>query len=154
MNYTRVTPQGKTIENNDERDIDYDEWSYFHDPNTGTGIVVNHFRDQGQPELNVYVVSPDKVDNNDWHSDMVGITHTNCQYLKKGEIETAKNNIECLVCDGRYTEQRPSIEICPHCGNTDKMQTIYLMPKCPECEGHNLNSDATLCFDCSNVRAV
>ena len=50
--------------------IDYDEWNYFHDPDSGVGIVVNHFRDGGDPELNVYVVPKGKVANNDWHSDM------------------------------------------------------------------------------------
>ena len=31
---------------------------------------MNHFRDGGEPLLNVYVVPKDKVANNDWHSDM------------------------------------------------------------------------------------
>ena len=55
-------------------DIDYDEWSYFTDHDSGIGIAVNHFRDEGEPLLNVYVVPKDKVANNDWHSDMVDIT--------------------------------------------------------------------------------
>ena len=50
--------------------IDYDEWGYFTDHDSGIGIVVNHFRDGGEPLLNVYVVPKDKVANNDWHSDM------------------------------------------------------------------------------------
>ena len=54
----------------DTRDIDYDEWSYFTDPDSGIGIVVNHFRDGDEPLLNAYVVPKDKVANNDWHSDM------------------------------------------------------------------------------------
>jgi hypothetical protein len=58
----------------DTRNIDYDEWGYFTDHDSGIGIVVNHFRDEGDPLLNVYVVPKDKVANNDWHSDMEDIT--------------------------------------------------------------------------------
>ena len=51
--------------------IDYfDEWEYFQDPDSGIGIVVNHFRDENFPTLNVYVVPKDKVANNDWLNDM------------------------------------------------------------------------------------
>ena len=53
----------------------FDEWEYFHDEvGSGIGIVVNHFRDEGVPQLNVYVVPKDKVANNDWLNDMVDIT--------------------------------------------------------------------------------
>lgn len=31
--------------------------------------------------------------------------------------------IECLICMGIYTED---VDVCPHCGNADKQQTIYL----------------------------
>jgi hypothetical protein len=55
---------------------DYDEWDYFEDPDSGIGIVVNHFRDGGDPLLNVYVVPKNKVANNNWHSDMEDITYT------------------------------------------------------------------------------
>jgi len=48
----------------------YDEWDYFEDPHTGVGIVVNHFGEEGENNINVYVVSPDKVKNGDWHNDM------------------------------------------------------------------------------------
>ena len=58
----------------------FDEWEYFQDPDSGIGIVVNHFRDEcigssgellkGVPQLNLYVVPKDKVANNDWHNDM------------------------------------------------------------------------------------
>ena len=54
----------------DNRHIDYDEWDYFEDLESGIGIVVNHFRDGAEPVINVYVVPKDKVANNDWHSDM------------------------------------------------------------------------------------
>ena len=55
--------------------LDYfDEWGYFTDPDSGIGIVVNHFRDGDFPTLNVYVVPKDKVANNDWLNDMVDIT--------------------------------------------------------------------------------
>jgi len=65
------------------RDIDYDEWSYFEDPDSGIGIVVNHFRDGGDPLLNVYVVPEDKVANHDWHSEMIDITHMSIQARKE-----------------------------------------------------------------------
>jgi hypothetical protein len=55
---------------------DYDEWDYFEDPDSGIGIVVNHFSHTTGPSLNVYVVPKDKVANNDWHSDMADITFT------------------------------------------------------------------------------
>ena len=56
--------------------IDYfDEWEYFQDPDSGIGIVVNHFRDENFPTLNVYVVPKDKVaNNNSWHDEMIDIT--------------------------------------------------------------------------------
>ena len=51
--------------------IDYfDEWEYFQDPDSGIGIDINYFRDEGEPQLNVYVVPKDKVANNDWLNDM------------------------------------------------------------------------------------
>jgi hypothetical protein len=48
----------------------FDMWNYFLDEDIGVGIVVNHFRDDGNPEVNVYVVPEDKVANNRWHDDM------------------------------------------------------------------------------------
>ena len=48
----------------------FDMWNYFLDEDSGVGIVVNHFRDDGNPEVNVYVVPEDKVANNRWHDDM------------------------------------------------------------------------------------
>jgi hypothetical protein len=62
---------------------DYDEWDYFEDPDSGIGIVVNHFRDGGDPLLNVYVVPEDKVANHDWHSEMIDITHMSIQARKE-----------------------------------------------------------------------
>lgn len=34
--------------------------------------------------------------------------------------------IECLKCHEIYDEKLPEVEICPHCGNDDMTQTIYL----------------------------
>ena len=56
----------------------YDEWGYLEDPESGIGIVINHFRDDGEPSLNVFVVPRDKVANKDWHSDMYSITEGAC----------------------------------------------------------------------------
>jgi len=53
-----------------QREIDYDLWDYFLDEDSGVGIVVNHFRDEGDPQVNVYIVPKDKVDNDRWHDDM------------------------------------------------------------------------------------
>ena len=38
------------------------------------------------------------------------------------------DTIHCLKCDAEYNEQSPIVEVCPKCGNTDKQQTVYLMP--------------------------
>ena len=56
--------------------IDFDEWEYFTDEQSGIGIVVNHFRDNGEPSLNVFVVPANKVSDNDWHSDMYMVGYT------------------------------------------------------------------------------
>ena len=53
-----------------QREIDYDLWEYFLDDVSGVGIVVNHFRDEGDPQVNVYVVPKDKVADGRWHDDM------------------------------------------------------------------------------------
>jgi Zn finger protein HypA/HybF involved in hydrogenase expression len=34
--------------------------------------------------------------------------------------------VHCLVCDNVFTEAKPPIETCPHCGNTDMQLTVYL----------------------------
>jgi len=39
-----------------------------------------------------------------------------------------KNIVECLKCVGHYIEKTKFVECCPYCGNTDKMQTVYLVP--------------------------
>jgi rRNA maturation endonuclease Nob1 len=38
------------------------------------------------------------------------------------------NTVECLECSKTFVEivDQP-IDICPHCGNTDKQKTIYLV---------------------------
>ena len=33
--------------------------------------------------------------------------------------------VHCLKCDHAYLEA----EVCPKCGNTDKQETVYLMPE-------------------------
>ena len=63
-----------------DRLIDFDCWDYFECTIDGKrmGVVVNHFRDEGDPQVNVYVVPEDKVDKGDWHSDMIDITDGKC----------------------------------------------------------------------------
>ena len=34
--------------------------------------------------------------------------------------------VECLKCDNHYVEKEKTIAVCPHCGNNDTQQTIYL----------------------------
>lgn len=65
-----------------QREIDFDLWEYFHDEDSGVGIVVNYFRDEVDPEVNVYVVPKSKVANNDWHNDMIDITLTSSDNWK------------------------------------------------------------------------
>lgn len=61
-----------------QREIDYDLWEYFLDADSRIGIVVNFFRDEGDPQVNVYVVPKDKVANERWHDDMriLGLNRT------------------------------------------------------------------------------
>jgi hypothetical protein len=44
------------------------------------------------------------------------------------ELETLLETVHCLVCDCTYPENAmpPIVEACPHCGNSDKDQTVYL----------------------------
>ena len=44
---------------------------------------------------------------------------------RKGLI-TEGMDIHCLKCDHIYLEGYVEVEICPNCGNTDMMQTVYL----------------------------
>ena len=57
---------------NPEPSEDFDNWFYETAPRTGVGIVINYFKMDGQggPSINLYTVSPEDVDKNDWHSDM------------------------------------------------------------------------------------
>ena len=80
----------------DNRHIDYDEWDYFEDLESGIGIVVNHFRDGAEPVINVYVVPKDKVANNDWHSDMEMLGDNLDRIHAEREIQE-RELIECLV---------------------------------------------------------
>jgi Zn finger protein HypA/HybF involved in hydrogenase expression len=42
---------------------------------------------------------------------------------------TTENTIECLKCDNRYIEKdNEFIKVCPHCGNDDVLETIYITP--------------------------
>ena len=34
--------------------------------------------------------------------------------------------VHCLECDNIYGEKNKFIEVCPHCGNEDTQQTVYL----------------------------
>ena len=34
--------------------------------------------------------------------------------------------VHCLDCDDIFREGTPTIQACPHCGNTDMQQTVYL----------------------------
>ena len=38
------------------------------------------------------------------------------------------NIVECLKCVSHYIEKTEFVECCPYCGNTDKMDTVYLVP--------------------------
>jgi hypothetical protein len=42
------------------------------------------------------------------------------------EADEQTVEVECLKCDGIYYED---LDVCPHCGNEDKQQTIYLQPE-------------------------
>ena len=37
-----------------------------------------------------------------------------------------KLTVHCLDCDDIFPEAVPSIQACPHCGNTDTQRTVYL----------------------------
>jgi len=45
-------------------------------------------------------------------------------YEKEQELE----EIHCLICEGTFPENvmLPIVKACPHCGNIDKEQTVYL----------------------------
>ena len=58
--------------------VNYDEWEYLEDPESGIGIVINHFRDDGEPSPNVYIVPTYEGANKDWHSDMYMIDENAC----------------------------------------------------------------------------
>ena len=34
--------------------------------------------------------------------------------------------IHCLKCDDTYLEAKDIIKICPHCGNPNMLETVYL----------------------------
>ena len=59
---------------------DIDKWEYYL-PRVGPldekiGIVINVFiDDDGYLRTNLYYVPEEHVDRNDWHSDMIDITH-------------------------------------------------------------------------------
>ena len=89
----------------DNRHIDYDEWGYFEDPDSGVGIVINHFRDEGDPMLNVYVVPKDKVANNDWHNDMIDIT--GCESRIKRRVNNMSNKIIIFSKNTLWMNQAP-----------------------------------------------
>ncbi len=44
------------------------------------------------------------------------------------KTEALLETVHCLVCDCTYPENAmpPIVEACPHCGNSDKNQTVYL----------------------------
>lgn len=40
--------------------------------------------------------------------------------------------VHCLICDNTYSEYDVIIEICPHCGNDNKLETVYLVDEIDE----------------------
>jgi hypothetical protein len=44
------------------------------------------------------------------------------------KTEALLETVHCLVCDCTYPENAmpPIVEACPHCGNSDIDQTVYL----------------------------
>lgn len=44
-------------------------------------------------------------------------------------MSNTKNQVHCLSCDDVYWETPETEEVCPTCGNTDKNETVYLMPE-------------------------
>ena len=48
--------------------------------------------------------------------------------MTKQNIKSKFSIVECLKCVGHYIEKTEFVECCPHCGNTDKMETVYLTP--------------------------
>ena len=43
--------------------------------------------------------------------------------------------VHCLACDDIFKESAPVIEICPHCGNRDMQNTVYLEPDEDDIQG-------------------
>ena len=45
-----------------------------------------------------------------------------------GYVTEENETVHCLVCDCTYPENAmpPTVKACPHCGNSDKNQTVYL----------------------------
>ena len=48
--------------------------------------------------------------------------------MRTKEMEALLETVHCLVCDCTYPENAmpPIVKACPHCGNSDKNQTVYL----------------------------
>ena len=49
------------------------------------------------------------------------------------EWQNATQDVHCLKCDYVWTEflwpDQEAPDVCPHCGNEDKQQTVYLTPE-------------------------
>jgi len=43
-----------------------------------------------------------------------------------GKSTITGDEVHCLDCDNVYPEENPTVEVCPVCGNTDRMRTVYL----------------------------
>ena len=50
------------------------------------------------------------------------------------------DEVHCLKCDNVYPEQTPIVEVCPVCGNTDRMRTVYLQKDDSELDKENNNA--------------
>ena len=48
------------------------------------------------------------------------------EMIRLTEESHNKLTVHCLACDDIYPEAVPSIQACPHCGNADMQQTVYL----------------------------
>ena len=58
------------------------------------------------------------------HDEIMQLRIKRMRELGKPENET----VHCLVCEFTYPENvmPPIVKACPHCGNSDKNQTVYL----------------------------
>lgn len=60
-----------------------------------------------------------------------------------------KQTVHCLDCDATYPEQEPLVEICPECGNSDTLRTVYLQDEeVSNCCGERIYENTDICSVC------